>query len=367
MLSDYSRIGYPNSNQVIFLVTGRLTNLKAITEFMLKAQQKVGFDFKLANVICREHLQSAIDDALPGDIVVLPPGEHVIKDWGDLKEGGSIFGVNPIDPSLIELQTIPRRYGMEISNGATFENVVISSSHMTNNNDCSEDMSLNDSESIDLSNLLSERHGLLVKSGTVQMNNCTFLGLECAIKVMTNASIEMKKCKINLNRIGIMAEKNAKLTFEDVSFEGDTENDDEKYGIVIRENMVGHNMNFSNVSLRYDKGHFLFVDSGFFAKKQKKESVLYFVNTWNDVMPLLSKAIKKDLVLDTPALVHVNETSKRPSIPLKVVATLFIDNYDYAKRDINVTSQGDCGMIDNDVIKNELLITSSGKAIPSSV
>merc|ERR1712038_717044 len=256
---------------------------------------------------------------------------------------------------------------MEISNGATFENVVISSSHMTNNNDCSEDMSLNDSCSIDLSNLLSERHGLLVKSGTVQMSNCTFLGLECAIKVMTNANIELKKCKINLNRIGIMAEKNAILTFEDVSFEGDAENDDEKYGIVVRENMVGHNMNFSNVSLRYDRGHFLFVDSGFFAKEQKKESVLYFESTWNDVTPLLSKAIKKDLALDSPALVHVNEASKCASIPLKVVATLFIDNYDYAKTAINVKSQGDCGIIDNDVMKNELLITSSGKAIPSSV
>merc|ERR1712126_617591 len=320
MLSDYARVGYPNCNQVIFLVTGRLTNLKGIMEFMIKAQQKVGFDAKLA-----------------GDIVILPPGEHVLKDWGDLKEGGSIFGISASDPSLIELRTMPRRYGIEISNGATFENIVLSSSHLTNNNDCNEDMSLNDSESIDLSNHLSERHGILVKSGKVHMNNCTILGLECAVKVMTNARIEMKKCKINLNKVGLIAEKNVEMILDDVCFEEDAECNTEKFGIVIVENMVGNNLIFNNVSLRYGKGHLIFVDSGFFVKKQKKESILHFENSWDDVNPLLSKAEKTNLVLEGPVLNKLSETSMQSS-PLKVVATLLMDNYDYNKIVTNVKS-----------------------------
>ena len=335
MLSDYARVGHPNCNQVIFLVIGRLTNLKGIMEFMLKAQEKVGFDVKLANVICRENLQSAVDDVLPGDIVILPPGEHILKDWGDLKEGGSVFGISANDPSLIELRTMPRRYGIEISNGATFENIVLSSSHLTNNNDCNEDMSLNDSESIDLSNHLSERHGILVKSGKVHMNNCTILGLECAVKVMTNARIEMKKCKINLNKVGLIAEKNVEIKLDDVCFEEDAECNAEKFGIVIVENMVGNNLIFNNVNLRYGKGHFIFVDSGFFAKKQKKESILHFKNSWDDVNPLLSKAVKTNLVLEGPVLNNMHETSMQ-SYPLKVVAMLLMDNYDYTKIATNI-------------------------------
>ena len=380
MLSDYARVGYPNCNQVIFLVTGSLTNLKGQLEFMLKAQEKLSFDAKLANVICRENLQLAVDDVLPGDIIILPPGEHVLSDWGDFKEGGSIFGINPKDPSLIELQTMPRRYGLEISNGATIENIVLTSSHLIDTNACNDDMSLNDSDSIDQSNQLTERHGILVKSGRVYMSNCTILGLECAVKVMPNASIEMKKCKLNLNKVGMIAEKSVVVKLDDVSFEGNAEGNTEKYGMVIVENMAGLNLTFNNVSLRYDKGHMIFVDNGFFAKKQKKEKILNLVNSWDDVNPLLSKADKNNLLLEAPVSTHsANETSKR-DYPLKVVANLLMDKYDYTKcirkvktSLINPTNENmkEDIVCENEIIdhqmKDDVVITSSGTMVTSTM
>jgi len=246
---------------------------------------------------------------------------------------------------------------------------------LTNNNDCNEDMSLNDSESIDLSNQLSERHGILVKSGKVHMNNCTILGLECAIKVMTNACIEMKNCKINLNKVGLIAEKNVEMKLDDVCFEEDAECNAEKFGIVIVENMVGNSFIFNNVSLRYEKGHFIFVDSGFFAKKQKKESILYFENSWDDVNPLLSNAVKTNLVLEGPILDNLNETSMQ-SYPLKVVAMLLMDNYDYTKVARNVKTStihqtneksGDPNVMTAHKMKDDLFVTSSGTMVTSAM
>ena len=223
MLSDYTHIGQHISRQVLCLVTGgNITNMKGMLDFMMKAQHKIGFDIKLGNVIYRDNLQSAINDILPGDIIILPPGEHVVKDWGDLKEGGSIYGVDSCNPSLIELQTMPGRYGMEISNGAVFENIIISSSQFTNNNCCTkDDESLSDSGNMDITNQVPvARHGILVKSGVVQMINCTLLGLQSAIKVMATAGLVMKRCKLNLNNAGIIAEKlSDKVVLEDVRFE----------------------------------------------------------------------------------------------------------------------------------------------------
>ena len=381
MMSNYARVGHPSNNQVICLVTGKLTNLKEMTEFMQKAPQKVGIDIRLANVTCRETLQSAVDDLLPGDIIVLPPGDHVLKDWGDLKEGGSLYGIDPNDPSLVELSTMSKRYGIEVRNGANFENIVFSSSHLTNNNDLNNDMSFDESESIDISSQLAKRHGLLVKSGSVKMVNCTFLGLECAAKVMENGSLAMEKCKLNLNKVGLIAEKHANITLNDVSFEGDIESDVEKYGIIIMENMAGNNIAFNKVNLRFDSGHFIFVDPGFFAKKQNKESFLYYENSWQDVSPLLSKSLKNNLLLEHPVSYHLHHTPAKKSFPLKVVAMLLMDNYDYAKSVINIKppipdssletpsedGAGDCGMITRNLKENDLFITSSGTMITSTM
>ena len=303
MLSDYTRIGQNTKPQVICLVIGKFTNLKGMTDFMFTAQKKVGFDMKLAHVIYRDNLQLAIHDMLPGDIIVLPPGDHVIKDWGDMKKGGSIYGVDASNPSLIELHTLPGQYGMEISNGAVFENVIISSNQFENNNGLStnEITSLNDSQTMDFSRQPSVgRHGLLIQSGAVQMTNCTLLGLECAIRVKSSAELSMNKCKLNLNEIGILAEKAAgKITLNEVIFEGNAESDMAEHGIVIFEDMSGQNFFFDNVSLRYPYGHFVFVDPGFFAKKSKKNTVLYFKDSWDDVRPLLSKSVKTNLCLET--------------------------------------------------------------------
>ena len=327
MLSDYTPIGQHISRQVMCLVIGNITNLKGMTDFLMKAQQKVGFDIKFGSVMYRDNLQSAIDDILPGDIIILPPGEHVVKDLGDLKEGGSIYGVDSSNPSLIELQTMPGRYGMEISNGALFENIIISSSQFTNNNCCTkDDESLSDNGNMDITNEVPvARHGILVKSGVVQMTNCTLLGLQSAIKVMPNAGLVMKRCKLNLNNAGIIAEKlSGKVILDDVRFEGDADNDEPKYGIVIIEDMAGTNFSFDNVSLRYVHSHFVFVDPAFFSRKEKKQSILYLKESWDDVLPLLSKSVKNNLSLESPATSNENATHK--AIALLVVEKLLKGN-----------------------------------------
>ena len=144
--------------------------------------------------------------------------------------------------------------------------------------------------------------------------------------------------------------------------------------MIILENMSGNNIAFNNVNLRYDNGHFVFVDPGFFAKKKKTESFLYYENSWEDVSPLLSKSLKNNLILEQPVSYHLDQTVAKKSLPLKVVAMLSMDNYDYAKRRINIKPQipnppdeapsedgaGDCGMITHDVKENDLFITSSG-------
>lgn len=377
MLSDYTHIGQQINRQVMCLVTGgNITNLKGMTDFMVKAQQKVGIDMKLGNVMYRDDLQSAIDDVLPGDIIILPPGEHVVKDWGDLKEGGSIYGVDSSNPSLIELQTMAGRYGMEISNGAVFENIIISSSQFTNNNCCTEDdVSLSDSANMDITNQIPvARHGILVKSGVVHMINCTILGLQSAVKVMANAGLVMKRCKLNLNHTGIIAEKMSdKVVLEDVRLEGNGDNDEPQYGIVIFEDMAGANFSFNNVSLRYIHSHFVFVDPGFFSRKEKTQSILYFKDSWDDVLPLLSKSVKNNLFLESPATSNENATDK--TIALLVVANLLKENNVNIKYVIatngpaNSSLEGEAKTNDNLILSQnfdntkEVYVTASGNIL----
>lgn len=305
MLSDYYGINQLAEKKAICFVLGKKVNMQGIVEFMSKAQQKVGFDVKLTNIIYRESLQLAINACLPGDYIILPPGEHVLNDWGDFKEGGYIYGIDATNPSLIELHTIPGRFGIEISYGAVLENVIISSSQYSNNdNDCSYSTSVLDESMIPgegISEISLQRHGLLVKNGFLQMRNCTLLGLDCAINVAEGAELSMKNCKLDLNEIGIKIEHMAgKITLEDVTFDGSTETNKDKYGIVVVDNMLGKNLTFKNVGLRYGHGHFVFIEPKFFSKKSKNRSELCFKNSWEDVHPLLSKSSKTNLSLSYP-------------------------------------------------------------------
>ena len=88
--------------------------------------------------------------------------------------------------------------------------------------------------------------------------------------------------------------------------------------------MAGTNFSFDNVSLRYVHSHFVFVDPGFFSRKEKKQSILYLKDSWDDVLPLLSKSVKNNLSLESPATSNENATDK--AIALLVVAKLVTGN-----------------------------------------
>ena len=79
-----------------------------------------------------------------------------------------------------------------------------------------------------------------------------------------------------------------------------TETNKDKYGIVVVDNMLGKNLTFKNVGLRYGHGHFVFIEPKFFSKKSKNRSELCFKNSWEDVHPLLSKSSKTNLSLSYP-------------------------------------------------------------------
>ena len=76
-------------------------------------------------------------------------------------------------------------------------------------------------------------------------------------------------------------------------------------------------------------GHFVFVDPGFFTKKDKKIRVLHFKDSWDDVLPLLSKSIKNNLFLESSgnsAEYSDKKLGNTNGCPLLVVQTFSMDH-----------------------------------------
>ena len=79
--------------------------------------------------------------------------------------------------------------------------------------------------------------------------------------------------------------------------------------------------------------------------------------------------------IEGPVLDKLNETSKQ-SYPLKVVAMLLMDNYDYTKIARNVKSStthqtneksGDSNVMTAHKMKDDLFVTSSGTMVTSAM
>ena len=167
--------------QAVFVWTGG--SWPQLQDFLSNGMKMVPFDG--AYVVVKDTLQSAIDICIPGDVILLCHGEHILDDVGDLKSCLNIFGVGNFNEIKL---TLDCGYDYElIASGSEsniyFENVTIASK--------------------------IKQNGILIKDGAkITLQQCRVTHFSKSIEVRNNSSCLMKWSEVTGCDVAIFLEKN---------------------------------------------------------------------------------------------------------------------------------------------------------------
>lgn len=212
-------------------------NFDDMVEAMNNAKLIVGFDGDSTVLEIKPSFQASLDDALPGDTIVIPRGTHRMTNWGAFRNGGTIFGFDPQE-SIIEVNTcnwpskdLSSGYAIIVEKSVTFQNLLIKPEETR------------------------ESKGILVKSGSVMMKNCQVNEFDVTTRIMPGASLVLETVSFSIGRVGLIVDEGASVEANVFDVFGHS------YPFVFKD-PSGQKLSFNHVGTDYASNHTTVVIDG---------------------------------------------------------------------------------------------------------
>lgn len=192
------------NGNVIFFVW-KCGNYYQLQTFLDSARDKTPYDEE--DVEFKPTLQDAIDDSLPGDVIIVQAGHHLLTDIGDLKENIVIYGVDKPEDTVLQVGETLHQYGLEVSRNAVLENLTL----CPNVPDKEENFG-----------------GILVrKHAHVYLRQCHITGFKTGIKVEDDGKLSLRRSEISECEESIWLGKEVTMEATDVKIV------DNKVGLLV--------------------------------------------------------------------------------------------------------------------------------------